>query len=129
MIYFCDKDSGKFLFRLRDDPIVKLTHMLALKCLARGIDPDALEILVPIPQCETRKIMSTAKKLIALSTDAAPKLSARENQVYSRLILGRVNKEIAGDLNMSYRTVKFHVSSLLRKFDCENRGELIRRHH
>jgi DNA-binding CsgD family transcriptional regulator len=36
------------------------------------------------------------------------------------------NKEIASKLFISERTVKFHVSSLLKKFDAQNRGHLMR---
>jgi len=36
------------------------------------------------------------------------------------------NKEIASELNLSERTVKFHVSSLLSKFKVHSRMELMR---
>ena len=36
------------------------------------------------------------------------------------------NKEIAASLNLSERTVKFHVSSLLAKFRVRGRMELVR---
>ncbi len=36
------------------------------------------------------------------------------------------NKEIASHLNLSERTVKFHVSSLLAKFKVRSRMELLR---
>ena len=36
------------------------------------------------------------------------------------------NKEIASELNLSDRTVKFHVSSLLSKFKVHSRMELMR---
>jgi predicted ArsR family transcriptional regulator len=36
------------------------------------------------------------------------------------------NKEIACELNLSERTVKFHVSSLLAKFKVHSRMELMR---
>lgn len=35
------------------------------------------------------------------------------------------NKEIANKLSISDRTVKFHISSLLKKFDATNRQELM----
>jgi len=35
------------------------------------------------------------------------------------------NKEIAAELNVSERTIKFYVSSLLLKFGVAGRGELI----
>jgi Bacterial regulatory proteins, luxR family len=38
----------------------------------------------------------------------------------------QANKEIAATLNLSERTVKFHVSSLLAKFRVRGRMELVR---
>jgi predicted ArsR family transcriptional regulator len=42
-------------------------------------------------------------------------------------VRNQANKEIASRLNITVRTVKFHVSSLLSKFGVENRNELARR--
>jgi len=39
----------------------------------------------------------------------------------------RANKEIASELNITVRTVKFHISSLFTKFGVDNRAELARR--
>ena len=43
------------------------------------------------------------------------------------MIRNQANKEIASRLNITVRTVKFHISSLLNKFGVENRMELARR--
>jgi DNA-binding NarL/FixJ family response regulator len=52
------------------------------------------------------------------------KLTRREQDTLGALLKGASNKEIANDLNVSVRTVKHHVSSLLRKFGVHGRGEL-----
>jgi DNA-binding NarL/FixJ family response regulator len=52
-------------------------------------------------------------------------LSRREKQVLQGLLDNLSNKEIAGQLNVSERTVKFHVSNLLRKFNVHRRADLI----
>src|SRR2546428_290434 len=54
------------------------------------------------------------------------KLTRREEEVLSGLMRSLANKEIAADLNLSERTVKFHVSSLLAKFRVRGRMELVR---
>ena len=54
-------------------------------------------------------------------------LTARESEVLGELAAGRSNKEIAGRLDCSARTVDVHVSSLLRKAQCTSRAELIAR--
>lgn len=57
---------------------------------------------------------------------AAPvRLSTREREVVALLLENRSNKEIAGKLNMSERTAKFHVSNLLAKYGVKRRADLI----
>jgi DNA-binding NarL/FixJ family response regulator len=52
-------------------------------------------------------------------------LSSRENDVLDCLLENLSNKEIASRLNISERTVKFHVSNLLGKFGVQRRADLI----
>ncbi len=52
-------------------------------------------------------------------------LTPREFEVLGLLALGLTNREIAGRLFISERTVKFHVSSLMHKLGAENRTETV----
>jgi DNA-binding NarL/FixJ family response regulator len=52
-------------------------------------------------------------------------ITLREREVLDALLENLANKEIAGRLNISERTVKFHVSSLLEKFSVRRRADLI----
>lgn len=52
-------------------------------------------------------------------------LSRREREVLDALLANLSNKEIAARLNISERTVKFHVSSILAKFGVQRRADLI----
>jgi len=54
------------------------------------------------------------------------KLTRREEEVLGGVMRSLANKEIAASLNLSERTVKFHVSSLLTKFRVRGRMELVR---
>jgi DNA-binding NarL/FixJ family response regulator len=56
---------------------------------------------------------------------AVSTLSRRENEILERVFQDFSNKEIANELNISERTVKFHVSNLLQKFRVRGRRELI----
>lgn len=52
-------------------------------------------------------------------------LSRREREVLQAVLDNLSNKEIAGQLNISERTAKFHVSNLLQKFGVQRRADLI----
>jgi DNA-binding NarL/FixJ family response regulator len=54
-------------------------------------------------------------------------LSAREQQVLDGLLENLSNKEIGSRLNITERTVKFHVSHILAKFQVQRRADLILR--
>jgi DNA-binding NarL/FixJ family response regulator len=55
-------------------------------------------------------------------------LSGREAEVLRLLAEGMTDREIAGALAISPRTVESHVSSLLRKLDVRNRAEAAQRY-
>ena len=52
-------------------------------------------------------------------------LSRRQTEVLEGLNEGLANKEIANKLNISERTVKFHVSNLFTKFKVDSRIQLM----
>ncbi len=52
-------------------------------------------------------------------------LTDRETDVLKLLAQGKTNKEIAGQLFITERTVKFHVSSILGKLGAGNRTEAV----
>ena len=57
---------------------------------------------------------------------ASDKLTDRESVVLDRVAAGKRNKEIAKELFISERTVKFHVSSVFAKLGATNRTEAVR---
>src|SRR3712207_6166762 len=54
-------------------------------------------------------------------------LTRRELDVLRLLAVGRTNREIAGELFVSTRTVDMHVRNLLRKLDSRSRADAARR--
>ncbi|HTQ51323.1 MAG TPA: response regulator [Candidatus Acidoferrales bacterium] len=53
-------------------------------------------------------------------------LSKRELEVLERVVQGRMNKQIASDLNIIERTVKLHRTNLTRKLGVQSVAELTR---
>lgn len=56
-------------------------------------------------------------------------LTTREAEVLHLLAEGLTDREIAGSLTVSPRTVETHVSSVLHKLGARNRAEAARRYH
>ena len=52
-------------------------------------------------------------------------LSGREKEVVNLLLQGKSNKQIALSLNISVRTVEFHLKNVYAKFQVSSRVELI----
>ena len=74
----------------------------------------------------TKFVESVLKKTShSMSMSARAGLTRREKEVIQGLLDNRSNKEIASKLNISERTVKFHVSNLLQKFNVRRRADLI----
>jgi DNA-binding NarL/FixJ family response regulator len=66
------------------------------------------------------------RQVSGASTPALPEpLTERELEVLRLLAKGRQNKEIANELWISERTVKFHVSAILAKLAVGNRTEAV----
>ena len=53
-------------------------------------------------------------------------LSARERDVMSRVVVGRLNKEIAADLAISVKTVETHRANIKGKLGLTSSGDLLR---
>jgi FixJ family two-component response regulator len=53
-------------------------------------------------------------------------LSERELEVLGHVVQGKMNKEIAADLNINERTVKLHRTSITRKLKVQSVAELTR---
>ena len=52
-------------------------------------------------------------------------LSSREREIFNLIAIGKSNKEIANDVNISVNTVKFHVKNIYGKLNIKNRKEVL----
>jgi len=133
MFVFCDKSTGAARFHAEPDQdlnctVERMASMLAIQCLVAGSDPGDFAILVPAAEVLTDRLLARAKELLDQGRAAGPAtLSPRQREILHSVVCNRANKEIAWKLNISVRTVKFHISALLTKFRVANRSELARK--
>jgi DNA-binding CsgD family transcriptional regulator len=130
---FYEKTSGTAHFHVEAGPDGELpvdhaAGLLAMHCMVRGQSPsDYLIMVQAAPDCVSG-LAEKAEKLLEAghSAKSAVKLTRREEEVLEGILRSLANKEIANELNLSERTVKFHVSSLLAKYKVHSRMELMR---
>ncbi|MFW6063140.1 MAG: response regulator [Chloroflexota bacterium] len=79
-------------------------------------------LLQPVVASKLLKQMTQGQ---ATAANEFEPLTPREREVLQLLAQGLQNKEIAGELVISERTVKFHVSSILGKLGAGNRTEAV----
>ena len=58
--------------------------------------------------------------------DRYEELTAREQEVMRQVISGMLNKQIAGELNITEDTVKFHRGHIMRKMRADSLADLVR---
>jgi DNA-binding CsgD family transcriptional regulator len=131
---FCESTNGTAQFRAASTAdlectVERIAGVLAMQCMVRGQDPKNFQVMVPAEQSLVSRLISRAEELLAEGRAIAcpTSLSARQREVLNAVLSNRANKEIASKLNITVRTVKFHISSLLSKFGVESRAELARR--
>jgi DNA-binding CsgD family transcriptional regulator len=131
---FCEAANGTAQFRAASTAdlectVERIAGVLAMQCMVRGQDPKNFQVMVPAEQSLVSRLISRAEELLAEGRAIAcpASLSARQREVLNAVLCNRANKEIASKLNITVRTVKFHISSLLGKFGVESRAELARR--
>ncbi len=128
---FCEKRSGTTHFRVEADsdgclPVDYAAAMLAMHCLVRGQSPADYAVMVEVAGVTTSELKLRADVLLEAGrmVSVPARLTRREEEVLRHVMQNLANKEIASALNLSERTVKFHVSALLAKFHVPNRVQL-----
>jgi DNA-binding CsgD family transcriptional regulator len=131
--YFYEKNTGVTHFHVEAGPdgcfpVDQAAGLLAMHCMVRGQSPNDYVVMVKAENDLLEGLTEKAEKLLQAghSVGSPVKLTRREEEVLGGVMKSLANKEIAATLNLSERTVKFHVSSLLSKFRVRGRMELVR---
>jgi two-component system, LuxR family, response regulator FixJ len=118
-------------------PVVLLTGYGDIKMAVQAIKSGAVDFIEKPYDDET--ILAAVRRaqkewnegqesttLANIATERLNSLSAREREVFERLVAGLTNKKIARDLNISPRTVEFHRSHVMAKMQARGISELVR---
>lgn len=133
VFFFYEKNTGVAHFHVDAGPdgrfpVDQAAGLLAMHCMVRGQSPTDYVVMVQADEELLEGLSEKADKLLEAgkSVRSQVKLTRREEEVLAGLMKSLANKEIAANLNLSERTVKFHVSALLAKFRVRGRMELVR---
>jgi DNA-binding CsgD family transcriptional regulator len=133
LYFFYEKTTGVSHFHVEAGadgrfPVEQAAGLLAMHCLVRGQSPRDYVVMVQAAPQSLEGLAEKAEQLLQAgrSVGNSVRLTRREEEVLGGVMRSLANKEIAATLNLSERTVKFHVSSLLSKFCVRGRMELVR---
>jgi DNA-binding NarL/FixJ family response regulator len=113
------------------DDLKYIRGLLAAGAMGYLLKNEAVEVVVAAVQAaaQGRAFFSAtvAAQLAQLARPEPPvePPTAREREVLAELALGRTNAEIARQLGISERTVRFHMENLFGRLGVENRVEAV----
>ena len=118
-------------------PIIFMTAHGDIPMTVRAMKGGAMEFLTK--PFRTRRLLDAIRAAIEQDRDTLKQrtevaqlrscydlLTPREREVFALLILGQLNKQIAGQLVTSERTIKFHRAHIMQKMRAESLADLVR---
>lgn len=122
------EDCGRpvvFLTGRGDVPAsVKAMKAGALDFLQKPVDAQVLLSAVE----QARKVDNARRQSLEVRRDfeeRMARLTMRERQVMDQVVLGRLNKQIAGDLGIVEKTIKVHRGRMMEKMGVRTVAELV----
>jgi FixJ family two-component response regulator len=96
----------------------------AVDFLTKPVDRDRLlgAVSLALARGVREQVRSDEEKDLRSHLD---RLTAREREVFDRVVHGRLNKQIAFELGTSVRTVKAHRAQVMRKMEVSSLAELV----
>jgi two-component system response regulator FixJ len=117
-------------------PVIIMTGHGDVPMAVKAIKAGAVDFLEkpfsdgPILDCLSRALAadrSIDERNMAVEVEARLQtLTAREREVLTRLVMGRANKVIAFDLEISPRTVEIHRARVMEKMQADSLSHLVR---
>lgn len=105
-----------------DEDIYRALQAGAKGYLLKGMDAAELTEAIRAVYAGRSKIPAPIAEKLA-ERMGGPALTTRELEVLKRIVAGRSNKEIGGDLHISEATVKTHINSILSKLGVSDRTQ------
>ena len=97
----------------------------AIDFLTKPIDED--ELLAAVERGLTLDAeMARVDALMGVLKTRQARLTPRENQVFSLVVTGMLNKQIAGRLGTCERTIKVHRARIMKKMEAGSVADLVR---
>jgi DNA-binding CsgD family transcriptional regulator len=126
---FLDRAKGGMITQFQSDvagvfPLEKAAAIMALQGVSRHRHITDFMLVAMVPAETIQAVDRMANNLLGELRSQKHDLSRREMQVLNMVCENLANKEIAARMNVSERTVKFHVSALLAKYGVRNRVAL-----
>lgn len=118
-------------------PIVFITGHGDVPMCARAMKDGAIEFLTkPFREQELLDAINLGierdrarrreARIMAELKERLRSLTAREREIMAHVVTGRMNKQIAGDLEVSEITVKVHRGQVMRKMGAKSLADLVR---
>ncbi|GGM22421.1 LuxR C-terminal-related transcriptional regulator [Deinococcus aerophilus] len=101
--------------------VVKGVTGRELRAIVRSVA--AGEVFVTPALAGTMLLELSSPQEVSGGSRPLEQLTARERQILERVALGRSNKEIARDLDLTEKTVKHYMTNVLQKLQVRNRVE------
>jgi DNA-binding NarL/FixJ family response regulator len=102
---------------------------LLKRCSPAELQAAVLDVLqggVPMTSEIARRVIASFRRQ-PVKSDAATRLTPREEEILMLLSKGFVSKEIAARLGVSYETVRDHLKHIYEKLHVHSRGEAVAR--
>ena len=97
----------------------------AIDFLGKPVDEG--DLLTAVKQALAKaETMRQERSARASAESALAELTARERQVLTQVVAGRLNKQIAADLGTVEKTIKFHRGNLMKKLGVRSVAQLVR---